>query len=234
MADEVLVRRNLSRLVIGLAIIAAGFLFTLDNLHVLHAETYLSYWPLVIVLIGAMQVVETRSWGAFVWGLVLIVVGAWLLAQNLGVVTVSIWTLSPLLLVLLGATIIWRGCCPPLRARGASLDGSAFIKGTAVFGAFERTGEAADFRGADLVAIMGACKLDLRRAAIAGGEAVIDVLAFMGGVEILVPQNWIVDTQVLPLMGGVENLTHVVAGGGAPQRLVVRGTAFMGGIDVKN
>ncbi len=233
MADDVLVPRNLSRLVIGLAIIAAGILFTFDNLGLVRAERYLAYWPLIIVFVGVMQVIQGRTWGAYLWGLVLIIGGSWLTAENVGILSVSIWTLSPLLLVLFGVSIIWRGWLPPAGPRGASSDARAFIKGTAVMGGFERASDSANFRGADLVAVMGGCKLDLRKAAIADGEAVIDVLAIMGGMEILIPPDWVVDAQVLPLMGGVTDKTQAAAG--VPvKRLVVRGTAFMGGVDIKN
>ncbi len=232
MADDVVVRWNLSRLVIGVAIAAAGVLFTLDNLSLVQAEHYLAYWPLIIVLVGVIQAVQGRTWGAYLWGLVLIVVGSWLVAENIGILTLSVWTLSPLLLVILGASIFWRGWAPPSGLRG--VDGKAFIKGTAVMGSFERMSDAADFRGGDLVAIMGVCKLDLRGAAIAGDEVVIDVLAVMGGMEILVPRNWVVDPHVLPIMGGVTDKTGPAPIGGATQRLLVRGTLFMGGVDIKN
>jgi predicted membrane protein len=118
-------------------------------------------------------------------------------------------------------------------ARGPATDGIGFIRGTAVMGGFDRTSDASDFRGGDVVVIMGGCKLDLRHAAITANEAVIDVLAIMGGVEIRIPENWTVDAKVLPLMGGVTNQTRV-AGASPSQRLVVRGTVFMGGVEIKN
>ena len=233
MPDDVLARRNVSRVVVGFAIIAAGILFTLDNLRIVEADTYLSYWPLAVVAIGLAHIVQGRTWGGYLWGLLLVIGGLWLLGENLGVLSVSIWTLSPLLLVLLGASIIWRGCCPPVLARGPATDGIGFIRGTAVMGGFDRTSDASDFRGGDVVVIMGGCKLDLRHAAITANEAVIDVLAIMGGVEIRIPENWTVDAKVLPLMGGVANQTRV-AGGSPAQRLVVRGTVFMGAVEIKN
>jgi predicted membrane protein len=234
MPTEARVERNVSRVVIGFAIVLAGILFTLDNLHIVEAEHYVSYWPVFLVLIGVAQLVQSRTWSGYIWGLVLMFAGFWVLGENLGIVSVDIWTLSPLLLVLLGVSIIWRGFGPSVAPRGAAIDGTSFIRGTAVMGAFDRKSEAADFRGADLVAIMGGCKLDLRQATIAGEEVAIDVLAVMGGIELLVPDTWWVDSRVLPLMGGVGDRTRRGPTTPASQRLIVRGTVFMGGVDIKN
>ena len=261
MADDIRADRGLPRLVIGLAIIVAGILFMLDNLGLVHAEHYLEYWPVVLVAIGVARMVQTGSWVGYGWSLAWIVAGLWLLGENIGLITISIWALWPLLLVLIGASIIWRAfsppaCCPPVirlsadlrsgtpafggtAAPGASVPGASgsgresFVHGFAMLGAQERTVGSAEFRGADLVAVMGACKLDLRRATMVGDEVVIDVLALMGGVDILVPETWTIEAKVLPLMGGVGDHTHPVASG-APQRLVIRGLALMGGVEVKN
>jgi predicted membrane protein len=256
MADEIRGERSLPRLVIGLAIIVAGILFTLDNLRLVHAEDYLLYWPVVLVAIGIVGIVQTSSWVGYGWSLVWIVAGLWLLGENIGLISISIWALWPLLLVLVGATLIWRACCPPqlqlsVRVRddaapgsvaaepGASRPGApspgrdSFIHGFAVLGAVERATDSTSFVGADLVAIMGGCKLDLRRATMAGEEATVDVLALMGGIDILVPEDWTIAAKVLPVMGGLGDKTHPVRSA-TPKRLVIRGLALMGGVDVKN
>jgi predicted membrane protein len=98
-----------------------------------------------------------------------------------------------------------------------------------------RTSDAADFRGADLFALMGGCKLDLRQATIAGNEAVIDVFVMMGGIELRVPETWSIDARVLPLMGGISDERRPSAPAGTEtQRLVIRGTVLMGGVEIKN
>jgi hypothetical protein len=90
-----------------------------------------------------------------------------------------------------------------------------------------------DFKGGNAVAIMGGAKIDLREASIAQGEAVIDVVAFWGGIEIKVPEDWIVSPQVFPFMGGFDDRTGPPPTG-SRKRLVVRGLAFMGGVEVKH
>ena len=83
-----------------------------------------------------------------------------------------------------------------------------------------------------MTAFMGGCAIDLRQAAI-HGEAVIDVFAMWGGIEISVPDTWTVIDRVTPIMGGVEDSTRAP---GNPQghTLIVRGVVVMGGIEIKN
>jgi hypothetical protein len=62
------------------------------------------------------------------------------------------------------------------------------------------------------------------------------VFALWGGIEITVPPEWTVDVKGLPLLGGFDNKARssVREAGGPGQVLVVRGTALMGGVEIKN
>lgn len=91
------------------------------------------------------------------------------------------------------------------------------------------------FAGAEATAIMGGVELDLRYSAMDGDEVIIDTFALWGGIEIWVPAHWEIVSQGLPLMGAFEDKTHVTTHGGNRQpRLVVRGVAIMGGVEIKN
>jgi len=91
----------------------------------------------------------------------------------------------------------------------------------------------AAFRGADLAAFMGGVTLDLTDAKMERDEAVIDVLAFWGGIEVRVPPEWSVTSRVMPIMGGYEDKTR--PSGAAPtKRVLLRGMVVMGGIEVKS
>jgi predicted membrane protein len=78
---------------------------------------------------------------------------------------------------------------------------------------------------------MGGCSLDMRTASIQG-EAVINVFAFWGGVTIKCPPDWTVVLQGTPIMGGFEEKTATPPDGS--KRLVIRGYAVMGGVEVRN
>ena len=90
-----------------------------------------------------------------------------------------------------------------------------------------------EFTGGEASAIMGGISLDLRQAKIKNDEAVLDVFAFWGGVEIRVPEDWHVVVQAVPLLGGFEDKTFHPKSG-TNKRLVIKGYAIMGGAEVKN
>jgi predicted membrane protein len=219
--------------VFGLLIIAVGVLFTLDNLDILDARDYLRYWPIGLVAIGSLKMYQAsrgnRGWlsGAIFAGL-----GVWMLIERIVYVTIDARDVFPLALVTLGGYLVWRGFSGHGDTARAA-DGRADFSALAIMGGVVRKSNAQNFRGADLTAVMGGCEIDLRQASIApGGEAVIEVFAFWGGIELKVPEDWTVVSRVVPIMGGVEDKTH--APQTADKRLVIRGLLVMGGCSVKN
>ena len=102
-----------------------------------------------------------------------------------------------------------------------------------IMGGITRRLTTLDFKGGSATAIMGGAKIDLRQASIGQGEAVLDVLAFWGGIEIRVPEDWLVVPQIFPFMGGFDDRTGPPPVG-TRKRLIVRGLAFMGGVEVRH
>ena len=82
------------------------------------------------------------------------------------------------------------------------------------------------------VAFMGGVVLDLRQARFSEREVTIQAYAFMGGVNVIVPEDVEVDVSGIAFMGGFD---HRASGPGAPgaPRVKVMGFAFMGGVDVR-
>ena len=86
------------------------------------------------------------------------------------------------------------------------------------------------------LAFMGSVEIDLTRARVGPGKSLIEVRAFMGNIEILVPPDLRVDCDVSPVLGNVEaklkGQPAVQPGIDAPL-ISIRGTAFMGNVEVK-
>jgi predicted membrane protein len=219
------------QLVTGLLIIAVGVLFTLDNLGIAHAAEYTRYWPAGLIVIGLLKVWQSREGsGSGVGGLIFTLIGFWLLLEQLTVIRISFADMWPMVLVFLGGYLVWQGVTGR-RAR-PERDAAASVNAVAVLGGVVRGSASRNFRGGELTAVMGGCEIDLRQAAI-NGEAIIDVFALWGGIEIKVPDDWVVLTRVTPILGGVEDKTRPSPGAGA-HRLTLRGMAIMGGVEVKN
>ncbi len=72
-----------------------------------------------------------------------------------------------------------------------------------------------------------------------GGEAVISVFTIMGGHEIWVPPGWTVVSEVIPVLGSVEDkrlpsIDSTPPPGEAQPRLVLEGLVILGGLIIKN
>jgi predicted membrane protein len=219
------------QLVIGLLIIVIGVLFTAENLGFIEADAYLQYWPVALMAIGLMKLWSGGRRATFP-GLLFFFIGLWLLLQTMAIVTVSLWSLWPVLLIVAGGSMVWRGIHGPFCDGVADIDGHSTISAVAVLGGVNRGNNSRTFRGGDLTAVMGGCQIDLRNASIEG-EAVIDVFAMWGGVEIRVPENWSVSGRVTTILGGYEDKSRPPRDA-ATQRLVLRGMVIMGGIEIKN
>ena len=84
----------------------------------------------------------------------------------------------------------------------------------------------------EVSAIMGGCDVDLRDAVPTTDPIAIQVFAMWGGIDIRVPPGWIVEIEAWPILGGVVDNTQVPA---LPaHRVILRGMAFMGGVEIKN
>lgn len=218
------------QLVLGLMVIAAGVLLTLDNLGVAEANRYLRFWPAGLLLLGLLKLWQSQHGAGTFGGIVLTAVGAWLLLEQSAIVTLSIRDLWPVLLVLLGGFLVWQGLSGP--APRPAANANAIISAAAILGSVVQGSNSRAFRGGDLTAILGGCEIDLRNAAIEG-EAVIEIFALWGGIEIRVPEDWTVVSHVTPVLGGVEDKTRAPQSSGR-HVLLLRGVVTMAGVEIKN
>jgi predicted membrane protein len=93
-----------------------------------------------------------------------------------------------------------------------------------------------ELKGGNITAIMGGCKVNLRDSDFVEESMVIDVFAIMGGIELMVPTSWEVLIQGVPFMGAMEDKTSYDSNSNKAlkKRLIIKGTAIMGGVEIKN
>lgn len=244
--------------VFGLVIIIAGLMMTADNLQWVDASRVLRFWPLGIIVAGALKFAQSPSSSGRLFGGLIVLVGMMLTAEHTlrWNIDVEDWWL-PVALIAVGVLVIVRAQTPPAPkkvkvvvgkepdipdrpgtitagwagATTSSASSGDTVSEVAIWAGKQRKVTSPTFRRGDLTAIMGGIELDLRGAGTANGEAVIDLFVMWGGIEIWVPPDWSVSNEVGVLMAGSEDKS-----GGSQasrHRLVVRGFAIMGGVEIK-
>jgi hypothetical protein len=156
-----------------------------------------------------MDIIEL-TWNAF-WPAVMIGIGVLMLVNRIS-----------------GPQILLR------RGPDPSLPEGTF-QAAAIFSGFKRKITDGNFRGAHLTAIFGGGELNLRQATMDGDSAIVYATAIFGGIEIKVPDNWQVTSDGTGIFGGFSDETaHPGPGYPGMKRLIVKGEAVFGGVEVKN
>jgi hypothetical protein len=215
-----------SKLVSGAVVLAVGVIFWLDQTGRIDAWDVLEWWSVALIASGLATLAERRYVGAVVLlflGLAFLPSNAFLPSLHVGHL-LAIW---PLLITAAGATLIVQALKPATK----DVTREKAFRAIALMAGNNRRIATPGFAGGEAVAVMGGCEIDLSEATLAP-EAVIDVLAFWGGIELKVPRGWQIENRVLPLLGALTDNT-AGAPDGAP-RLVLRGSVIMGAIEVKN
>jgi len=250
-------RLNLTpQFLIGVFLIVFGTLLTLDRMQLVETSQSLRYWPVVLIALGGWIVIDRGATGNRFPGYAMMIVGALLLLNTLGLARVRPWELFwPLIITLVGARLIMHtpgrtgessrfpqfpngqagGSAPPIGGAAGTISMFSVLSGS------KRTNDDKPFRGGEITALLGGTHLDLRRATIEPGEqAVINVFSIMGGHEVWVPSGWTVVLDVMPILGNVEDKRLPAIeptprpANEAPPRLVLRGVVVMGGVTIKS
>jgi predicted membrane protein len=239
------------RFVLGAGIALFGLVLMFDRLHLVDASYVLRFWPLVIVAIGVQRFFNPRPGRSNTQGIVWMAIGGWLLLNTLGAFRVAIWDMFwPVVLIWFGAHLMQRtsvnawsrgrdGWTGGGDAGAADANDQLYL--VAIMSGVKRSSNSAHFKGGEMTAFMGGGQVDLRQAVIPPGEeASIEILAVMGGFELIIPNNWVVVTPLLPIMGGIDDKRlapppgTVEVGGQAAPRLALRGFVMMGGVTLRS
>jgi len=224
------------RMIVGLVIVAVGAIALLANFGYDVDIDLFDYWPLILVLIGLSRIFQPPEYRHLWFGLSFTAVGVLFLLDNFGFVRFGFDELWPFILIIVGIAVLRHGFGV---RRGNSTD-IDYIDHTAILGGGEYRYTAKNLTSGKLFAFMGGCEINLRQADMQGDEMVIDVFTMMGGIEIRVPDNWQVTMRGIPIMGGMSDTTILreakegISSTPAAKKLIIKGMAIMGGVEVKN
>ena len=220
------------KLVVGIAIIVAGLLMTLDNLIPNHGLGRLAFklWPLILVAMGLAKLRNGMDRGPVPW--LLIGGGIFGLLVTFGVANFEDF-IGPAILLAVGIFIVTKAL-QQRRGAPAEFKGSlAFLTGSAIFSHWKRR-PLGLFQGGELTAIFGGFELDLLQATLEGDATRVDLFVLFGGGEIRVPEGWEIQSHLTSIAGGVTDKTRPPATAGPRPRLVLTGLVLFGGVEIRN
>lgn len=246
--------KSSERFIPAIVLIGLGTLFFLNNLHILAIREVVRYWPAILIAVGIIQLVDSAFPAGRTVGGVLVAFGAFLLARNLGYLDIAVHDLWPLILIFAGIMMLLNrtvfgqgGFLVGITPRGRHFEKHfrrwrerqyfpGMLNDYAVFGGGKRKVNTFDFKGGHVDAVFGGFEIDLRDAIMEGDSATLELNAIFGGIEVRVPIIWSAVVQGVGVFGAFQDETTqpsptVVPN---PKRLIVKGSAVFGAVEVKN
>lgn len=92
-----------------------------------------------------------------------------------------------------------------------------------------------NFKGGDVVAVFGGTEINFLQADFEN-TVTLEVVAVFAGVKLIIPANWEVQSELVSAFGSIEDKRPVQPKNNEdqPKILVLKGTVFFGGIDIKS
>ena len=238
-------------LIPGVILIAIGGLFLLDNLHIINVAAWFAYWPVVLIAVGLVKLVDSNHPGGQIAGGVLMVVGGLILADNLGFLRID--QLWPLALIAVGVFLLWSRTRPDYAGKpwwywkervkhwdfGPPIEELRGQRGqhgprSKCLQRHPPRNHVAGFPGRQSLLCFGGVTLDLTGANIAGESATLEISAVYGGAVVRIPLTWDLVMRGGGVFGGYSDQTIHPPRTPQTKRLIVKGGAVFGGVTFRN
>ena len=216
--------------IVALVLIALGVVFLMGNLDIIDVDIgdlISTWWPLVLITLGVTGLFQART--APIGSIFLIVIGVVFLLITLDVADYDI--LWPVVIIAAGVWVLFQN---RVSRRSAAPDvGQDSVNVSALFSGSVQRITSQSFQGGNVSATFGGVELDLRGARLAE-NSVLNVNVFAGGVELRVPDEWLVNVNGSPVLGAIECSKPQPAGTEDAPTLTINASVTLGGLDIKS
>lgn len=226
--------KQLGNVLWGIFLIAIGLIIGGNALGITHINIFFDgWWTFFIIIPCFIGLIKDNEKTGSLIGL-LIGIALFLACQNILNFDL-IWKLIlPTILVVIGLSIIFKDALggkvsKEIKKLNENRNGENSY--CATFAGQNINFDGVNFTGADLTAVFGGVKCDLRNAII-NSDVVVNASSTFGGIEIYVPSNVNIKIKSTPIFGGVSNKANTIANEDS-HTIYVNGTAVFGGVEIK-
>lgn len=226
-----------NRAVIGVIMVLVGAFLIMRNTGIFPGfiDHIIFSWPMLLVTIGL--VITIGSAGNKTGGIIVMAVGAFFLLPRIFNEAFDFNMFWPSVFIIIGLIFIftkrkdgWRGIS------SASQVGDDYIDIINIFSGGERQIMSENFRGGKVTSIFGGSEIDLTQARLAPGISELEIACVFGGTTIIVPNDWNVKVEVVPVLGGFGDERKITLGKALDisKQLVIKGAVVFGGGELKS
>jgi predicted membrane protein len=171
-------------------------------------------------------------------GLILFGVGLYFLAPELGYpLQQNLEAYWPLLLIFLGIGFFFKRSFHHERKRKhwqkIIEKETADFNNVVIFGSESKKINSYDFQGGKILAVFGGMEIDLTNCTLNKENNLVELVAVFGGITFIVPKEWNVKSQVVPVMGGIEDNGKANEYVDPAAEFFIKGVIVCGGIEIK-
>ena len=226
--------KKVSKILWGVALIVIGAVFALNAFGVADIEVFFDgWWTLFIIVPCFIGIFSEREKTGNIIGLF---IGDFLLLCCQGVFDFDIlWKLAvPVCIVIFGLKLIFGAVMGDKAVKvleTSRQNGDNIKNGCATFSGQDLNFNGEVFSGAELTAVFGGVKCDLRGAVIEK-DCAITATGIFGGIDIFVPDNVNIHINSNSIFGGVSEKNHRPNDPNAVT-IYINATCIFGGVDIK-
>jgi predicted membrane protein len=225
-----------NRAIIGIILVLVGIFLVMRNTGIFPSfiDNIIFSWPMLLVTIGL--VITIGSSGGKTSGIIVMAVGAFFLIPNIFRETFDVNMFWPSIFIIIGIVFIFSKKRGWNSVSTTPQTGDDYIDYIHVFSGGERQIVSDNFKGGKVTAVFGGSEIDLTKATLAPGVSELELACVFGGTTIIVPDNWNVKIDVVPVLGGFGDSRKLNPGRtiDTTKQLIIKGAVVFGGGEVKS
>jgi len=225
-----------NRAIIGVILVLVGFFLVMRNTGIFpdFIDNVIFSWPMLLVIIGL--VLTIGSSGGKTSGIIVLAVGAFFLIPHIFRETFDVNMFWPSIFIIIGVVFIFSKRKGWNSVSTTAPVGDDYIDYVHIFSGGERQIVSENFRGGKVTAVFGGSEIDLTKAKLAPGVSELELACVFGGTTIIVPDDWNVKIEVVPILGGFGDSRKLNPGRtvDTTKQLIIKGAVVFGGGEVKS